>query len=1130
MEFKVNVHDKMRLTAKVLAWIITLLGLFFVIGWNFAGDYTFVKVPMKGLVLSYFSSISILISGLIFLNLIYFPRFIAYKLLAFVTFFLSSMRLIEILFNYDFGISGFVASYLFTNIKNFPSVLLGGALNTFLNALVFLIWPLKYRTSQKSAFINICLALTLLFSVEGVFVYLLPLDPQDFIIKAPIHPLFALTQIFLALGLLAWNFYQDSLAKIKIIKWFSIFFGGGILLFHFFLMTGLLQEQRLSQEQIIKKQSLIIKSQIQTDFLNVGTDLHQFASRLEIYQSIEPSFIESDILSYLKNISYVVSISVVNDQFKLVKSVSKDGTTDILKIQKELGSDLVKIPQVNLTHSFFNSENKRAILASSVIFGAKFQGAIFFELDLIDFFKNQKALIDNSGFTSQVYCDGSLIYESASNLEHSSNPLQVEETFQVNGLNLKLIISGSSNLMINNMVRFLIIFLALGGVSGGFITGLIIYLIQVLRSKVRTSQKIVDQLSMSNEIMQVMNEADTVQNACDLILKIMNRHYNWQLFLYWQFNKVSKSLELVHVTSIPEGAFGGFESLIKEGVKTLAKEAFDKKEILFAEDISLNGSLFSKEAFKQGLKGQFALPVYQKRDVLGVIELFKKEVFDVEPETGWIDLMKIIGNQFTVFIERREAHLIDKELAAIITNSTDAIYKVDLDLKIRSWNLGGMNIYGYLPEEIIGKGVSTLYPQEKMKEIRQIQDQLLQGKTIEHLKTIRSCKDGRSIWVENSYAPIFNEKNQVVAFCVVSRDIDLEKRTQEALKLNEEKFRQFVDATQSWIWEMDREGNFTYSNPAILSLLGYSQKEILQLNWKNLALEKQKLEKELKESLGNFTGWKQKLFQVLSKNSSVIWLESSAEPIKNERQEFMGLRGVCRDVTEQIKIDRSKSEFISMVSHELRTPLTSILGATSLLKSNNASKEEAKELLDLADRNAERLLKLVSDILDIEKLSLGKMQLNIKAYELAQVLQEALKVALVQAEKEHVHIRLDHILTGVLVLIDYDRLVQVILNLLSNAIKFSPKESAIIVSMMNLGEKIRLSVKDNGPGIPYDLQGKIFEKFVQAESGDTKNKGTGLGLNISKALIEQMGGSIGFNSEPSVGSIFYIDIPIFKKE
>lgn len=1131
MEFKIITHDAAQKTATVLAWVITLMAFVFIISWHVAGGAFAFKVPIKGFVLSYYASIAIFFSGLCFLNLIYVPRFYIYKVIAAVFLILSIMRVMGIVINDDFGLHDFLKTHLFSTINDLPNILIGGAVVVFVNALVYLIWPLKHRTRIKSTLITCLLAVIFLISFEGLVIYFLPVNPTDVAVNAPIHPIFGIMQLLLAIGLLARNSYEDAQAKVKPIKWLSLFFGLGVLLFHFFLMTGFLQEQRLTQAQLLKEQAYAIKSEIKATVVNLGDSLHRFAGRMASYQSITTNLIDLDINNYLIDISYLENVAVINKNFLITKEHSKDGFNSLLDIKSHLGQQLQELSAKKNISSYLNRGEKKLVLASPVVWDQVFQGAALFQLDLVALIKTCAFIQENPGYAFEILCNQLPLYQSSNFQDKNGDQVFFTESFDLYDLTFQVQIASTSELLVNKIIKSLILFLTMGGILGSIITGAVIFLFQSLREKIRLTQTVTKQLLMSNEIMHVMNEAESVQNACDLILKIMNEHYGWLLFIYWQYNDKNHSLELVHVTSIPEGAFSQFEKATKkleDKSYTLFNQAFEKKEVLFSEDISHSNYTNAKAALNDGIKGAFALPVFHKRDVLGVFELYKKEPLIIEPESGWIELMKIIGNQFSVFIERREAHLIDKELTAVISNSSDAIYKADLDLIIRTWNLGAEHIYGYLAEEIIGQKVDILYPQDRFFEKRNIQETLLRSKSIEHFKTVRKRKDGQLIWVENSYSPILNEKGQVISFSVVSRDITKEKQALDALELNEEKFRQFVDSTQSWIWEMDKDGNFTYSNPAVTKILGYSLDEILKTSWRSLVLEKQKLEKELSEYVKKPEGWKQKLFQVLSKNGSLVWLEVSAEPIKNQHHDFIGFRGVCRDVTDEININISKNEFISMVSHELRTPLTSIMGALGLLKSKVSKEDESLELVTLADRNADRLLKLINDILDVEKLSLGKIELNFKNYEFAKIIQDALNTANTQAQEQQVILKGDKIHKGIYVNVDYDRLVQVILNLVSNALKFSPKQSSVLVFTELKDTIIRLNIQDKGPGIAYDMQGKLFDKFVQGQTGDTKLKGTGLGLSISKALMEQMGGSIGFVSQPSFGSTFYIDLPIAK--
>lgn len=253
------------------------------------------------------------------------------------------------------------------------------------------------------------------------------------------------------------------------------------------------------------------------------------------------------------------------------------------------------------------------------------------------------------------------------------------------------------------------------------------------------------------------------------------------------------------------------------------------------------------------------------------------------------------------------------------------------------------------------------------------------------------------------------------------------------------------------------------------------------------------------------------------------------QQIINADGKNLGAVAVIHDVTELKKTERLKNEFVSIVSHELRTPLTSIRGSLGLLVSGVMGEfpEKANKLLEIANNNCERLLLLINDILDIEKIEAGKMDFQFKKLDLNQVINESIIANAMYAEKFGVTIEFKKPNLNPMVYVDSFRLMQVLSNLLSNACKFSPKGEKITVSLKKLSSIVRVSVTDKGTGIPEEFQFRIFQKFSQADSSDTRGKGgTGLGLNISKTIIEKMGGALNFVSKPNEGTTFYFDLPI----
>ncbi|MBT9477308.1 ATP-binding protein, partial [Polaromonas sp.] len=227
-------------------------------------------------------------------------------------------------------------------------------------------------------------------------------------------------------------------------------------------------------------------------------------------------------------------------------------------------------------------------------------------------------------------------------------------------------------------------------------------------------------------------------------------------------------------------------------------------------------------------------------------------------------------------------------------------------------------------------------------------------------------------------------------------------------------------------------------------------------------------------------------------------------------------------------IDRMKTEFISTVSHELRTPLTSIRGSLGLIAGGVAGEvpEAVKNLVAIAKNNCERLIRLINDILDSEKIEAGKMHLELQVVDIRQLVQQTLAANQGFADQHRVKLRLQAPDAALEARIDSDRLIQVLTNLLSNAVKFSPPGSTVDVNVLRVARQVRVEVVDHGPGIPEEFRGRIFQKFSQADSSDTRQKGgTGLGLNISRGLVEKMGGQIGFSSEVAAGTTFFLELP-----
>ena len=239
---------------------------------------------------------------------------------------------------------------------------------------------------------------------------------------------------------------------------------------------------------------------------------------------------------------------------------------------------------------------------------------------------------------------------------------------------------------------------------------------------------------------------------------------------------------------------------------------------------------------------------------------------------------------------------------------------------------------------------------------------------------------------------------------------------------------------------------------------------------------------------------------------------------------------ILRDVTERHRLDLLKNEFVSTVSHELRTPLTSIRGSLGLITAGAAGTlpDKAKGLLEIAHKNSERLVGLVNDILDIEKIESGRLEFRRDRLEATALVEQAVEANQAYAAQHQVDYRIDIRPGAALpVLGDADRLIQVLTNLLSNAAKFSPAGTSVEVTVEAAGPQVRIGVRDHGAGIPEAFRNRIFQRFAQAEGNDSRQKGgTGLGLSIAKAIVERHGGRIGFEAADGGGTRFWFTLPL----
>lgn len=344
-----------------------------------------------------------------------------------------------------------------------------------------------------------------------------------------------------------------------------------------------------------------------------------------------------------------------------------------------------------------------------------------------------------------------------------------------------------------------------------------------------------------------------------------------------------------------------------------------------------------------------------------------------------------------------------------------------------------------------------------------------------------------------------------------------------SLKEAARKERAIIANASELICSFDENLIFSNVNPAAQKMWGYGSDELLGKSFGELVAEDDRA--RTKDQFLRVKGQESSVpieSRVLRKDGSEIDMLWSVQWSSQEKTYFC----VAHDITERKQIERLKREFVAMVSHDLRTPLTSIQGFLALLQAGALGELTAsgQTSLTFADNSINRLIKLVSDLLDMEKLESGKMDLQIRNTAVKELLNESANAVDAFADEHRVSIEI--VPTDLSIEVDGDRIIQVLVNLISNAIKFSPKETVVTLSADETEESVEIKIADQGRGIPRESIDSVFERFKQVKKSDGKNrKGSGLGLAICKAIVEKHGGKIGVLSEEGKGSTFWFSLP-----
>jgi PAS domain S-box-containing protein len=499
----------------------------------------------------------------------------------------------------------------------------------------------------------------------------------------------------------------------------------------------------------------------------------------------------------------------------------------------------------------------------------------------------------------------------------------------------------------------------------------------------------------------------------------------------------------------------------------------------------------------------------------------------------------------------RDAEELRSRLAAIVESSDDAIISKNLDGIIVTWNEGATRIFGYTPEEVIGKSITILIPPERLEEEPAILARLRQGQRVDHFQTVRVRKDETRVDISLSVSPVHNSAGEIVGASKIARDITQQKRAEEALRAINDRFRLMADSAPVFIWIADHTKSRNWFNRRWLEFTGRLPEQEAGFGWTQNVHEDD-LAKCLQSYAEGFDTRQpfRSEYRIRRADGMARWIIEHANPLfEGPGGSFSGYIGSCVDITElkmmqaereetlkaeraareeAERVGRLKDEFLATVSHELRTPLNAILGWATVLRRLDARSEDHLRGLETIERNARVQGQIIADLLDMSRIISGKVQLDVQPIDLNEVIHAALDAVKLSIEARKLRVRATLDARAGRLRGDPARLQQVFWNLLTNAVKFTPSGGRIDVVMERVNSHVEVSIEDTGIGIKPEFLAFVFDRFRQADASTTRRHGgLGLGLSIVKHLVELHGGSVRVKSPgEGLGATFVVALPI----
>ena len=467
-----------------------------------------------------------------------------------------------------------------------------------------------------------------------------------------------------------------------------------------------------------------------------------------------------------------------------------------------------------------------------------------------------------------------------------------------------------------------------------------------------------------------------------------------------------------------------------------------------------------------------------------------------------------------------------------------AIFVLDKEGRITSWNAGARLLKGYLPEEIIGRHFSIFYLPEAVATgwpAQELKMATMQGRFEDEGWRLR--KDGSRFWANVVITALRDEAGHLLGFSKITRDLTARRRAEERLRDSEERFRLLVEGVQDYaIFMLDPEGIITSWNAGAQNIKGYVRDEVLGQHFamfytpEGIAAGRpwEELAEARRVGRAQDEGWR------LRKNGEKFWARAVLSALYDAEGRLRGFAKVTQDLSQreharQLELTAQRlNEFIAMLAHELRNPLAPIRTAVHLMERLPAGDPTHAEMRKTIERQSAHLMRIVDDMLDIARITRGTLSIERRAVDLAEAVSQAVEIVASGVEQAKHSLSVELPPTPLFVAGDLGRLTQIVANLLTNAVRFTPDGGRIAVRGWQEGGQVLLAVRDDGRGIPADSFETIFGMFVQGKEPLKRvGGGLGIGLALARRIAELHGGTVEVRSEgEGEGSEFTLRLPL----